>query len=64
MSDERKAVTDDTAPAAEAPAPKKPTPLSDEEARAVLSALDPFWTRGIIRDPERAKQPGEMPEGN
>lgn len=54
MSDESKASAG-AAPEAEAPAPKKPAPLSDEEARAVLSALDPFWTRGIIRDPERQK---------
>jgi hypothetical protein len=54
MVDETRALAGQPDPAAA----KQPAPLSDEDARAVLAALDPFWTRGIIRDPER-QQPKE-----
>lgn len=32
--------------------PDDPDRLSGDEEAAVLKALDPFWTRGIIKPPE------------
>ena len=59
-NDEEAAATAAAADALASPGTRRePSPLNQDEARAVLRALDPFWTRGIFIDESATDQPAQ-----